>query len=307
MVEGWCDLDHVHSDEVDTRKPPQHGGNLGRGQAAPDRRAGAGGICRIEGVYIEGQVGSGVAQSRTDTLDSRPGPVVMDETRVDPLDPEGWLILDPDTDLNRALGVDQAFPDGLVDDGPMIHPRRVIVFPGVGMRVELQQREWTVLRRMRPQYRQCDRMVPAQCQATTRTGENLRHMALDPTRNLKDLGIVESHVAKIGHGELVQRAEAPTVGWITCHQRRRFAQRSWPEPCARAVRHRLVERNAGHGKIDALQVLGQLAAQEGRDARKDVLVGKTPRVFAGDSDIDFIGGIFKTHVGLPLLFGYEPY
>ena len=60
-VKWWRNLDHVAADHIDPTQSPETGRRLGRGQPAPDRRAGAGRKGRIKAVDVECYVAGIVA------------------------------------------------------------------------------------------------------------------------------------------------------------------------------------------------------------------------------------------------------
>ena len=71
------------------------------------------------------------------------GAHLLDLMAVEDLDAEVLGRMRADADLDRAVGIDDAFADGAADEGAVVDALAVVV-PGVLMRVELHQRQRAV-------------------------------------------------------------------------------------------------------------------------------------------------------------------
>jgi hypothetical protein len=168
------------------------------------------------------------------------------------------------------------------------------------MGVHLDQRQGTVFRGMRAQERQRDGMIAAQRETGRTRVEDGRRMGGDASGHVGGVRIVEGHVAVIEDGEFLQRRHAvPAEGRIDRLQRRGLADRARTQPRAGAVRHRLVEGDAGHRDIDARQVLAVAAAQETGRAGKDVLETQPLQIGPGEGVIDLVLRVFQRHGRAP--------
>ena len=107
-------------------------------RAAANRRTGAGRKAGIQAIDIKGQVDLVIPQQPLGFLGRRLGAVLMDPGRIQNVEAHGVIVGGAQADLHRARRVDDAFPGGMKEHGAMVDPA-VIVRPGVGMGVEVQQ------------------------------------------------------------------------------------------------------------------------------------------------------------------------
>ena len=235
------------------------------------------------------------AQHRPDLCHHRPWPAFMHRPRVDGGDAQRIVVVGANADLNRAFGVDDPAFHRLVEHGAMVDSGKIIIGPGVGMGIEMQQAERAVFLGIGTQDRKADIVIAAQRQAGGPTGQNGADMAGQRIGEIGDLGIIERQIAIVGHGEFAQRVKPPAIGRINRLQGRGFADGTRAKAAAGSVRHRLIERDARHRHIHPAQVLGIAAAQERCRAAKGVFKGQPFEVAAGKGGVNLIFGIFKAH------------
>ena len=240
-----------------------------------------------------------VSDDLPDELRHRLRPLLVHRAGVDDVHAPAVGVRRADADLHRFRGVDQPQLDRLVDEGAVVDPLEIVVGPGIGMGVELDQRQGAVFLGIGLEDREGDEMVAAQGDGADIGGEDPADMRLDQARRLPDLGVIEGHVAVIHDGELAQRVEIPAVGRIVGLQGRGLADRARPEPRAGPVGHGLVEGHARHGEVHAGEVLCVLPPQERGRPREGVLEGKALQVFPREGIVDLRLRILERHRPLP--------
>ena len=126
----------------------------------PDGRAGAGRKGRIQPVDVEAEIDRTPRHPRLELGGNGFGSAGMNLGGIVDMDAEIVLDDGSDADMGRMRHVDQPLPDGGVTERAVVDPGRVVIGPGVGMGIDLDQRERPVFRRMRAQDRQRDGMIP---------------------------------------------------------------------------------------------------------------------------------------------------
>ena len=125
----------------------------------------------------------------------------------------GLVVVGAQADLNRAFRHDDALLGGVKEHGAVVDAA-VFVAPGIGMGIEVNQRQRAVLFRVRPQNRVRDEVVAAHGQR--------RHIVLQNVGDLRGDGVgggfgaagIEQQIAVIDDGDAVEGVEIPgrTVG-----------------------------------------------------------------------------------------------
>jgi hypothetical protein len=120
LVVTGRDFDNVHANQIDIAHRADDLQTLSGGQSARHRRAGAGCKSRIQAVDIKRQVGFVAANNAQDFLDGRLYAVAVYPLRVQDIDAEVVVVEGAYADLHRALGVDDAGLDSLVEHGAVV-------------------------------------------------------------------------------------------------------------------------------------------------------------------------------------------
>ena len=105
-VKGGRYLDNVAANDVDTGNVAQDDRHLGRGQPAPDRRAGAGRIGRIQAVDIKAQINRVIAQDLLDLFGNRRWPLFMHHARIQRVHAQRIFVGGANAHLNRPRRID---------------------------------------------------------------------------------------------------------------------------------------------------------------------------------------------------------
>ena len=138
----------------------------------------------------------------------------------------------------------------------------LVVGPGVGVCVEVDERQRAVLGRVSTQDRVGDEVVAAEGHHLGTVGEDLGAVSFDSLDSVGGMAVVDEAVAVVDHGEVGERVEAEGVGVELGKTRRRRPDGAWAETCAGPVRRRHVERDARHDDVGIGDVAGVAAPQE---------------------------------------------
>ncbi len=147
----------------------------------------------------------------------------------------------------------------------MVEAGRVVdeVRPGVAMAVELDQRQRPVLGDMRLQQRIGDPMVAAERQHGGTGIEDRRGVGDDRAFEGRRQVVVEVAIAGVDHRQRLDHVEPPRERLQLGEAGARLADAARPEPGARPVGCRVVERDAGNDDIGA-GVVGRVRQLEER-------------------------------------------
>ncbi len=295
-IVGRRHLDHIHPHQIDPGKPAQDREGLRAGKPAGHGRAGAGREGRIEAVDIEAEITARIAHDPAHLLGHRGRPRRMHRGCVDDVHAKRIGIGGANADLNRTRRLYQPLLHRLVEHGAVIDPAHVVIGPGIGVGIELDQRKGAVFRRMGPQDGEGDVMIPPKAQRRRTGPDNFCHMGLKHAGKIGNAGIIEGQIAVIDNVQFAHRIHLPAIGRIRGQQSACLADRARTEAGTRTVCHRAVEGDAGHRQIDTLQILGQAAPQEGGHAAEGVFEGKPFQPLAGDRAVHLMFRILKRHV-----------
>ena len=168
-------------------------------------------------------------------------------------------------DLHRRGGVDQTLLRGAPEDRPVGDPGAEVGVPGVGVRVELEQRERTASRGGGAQQRQADRVVAAEA-------EHPPTVVHDRAGRLLDGGVTGLDVDRGRRGvagvcDLRRRERGDRLGVVVGpQQQRRLADRGRAEARSGAEGGRAVEGGAQHRHVGAADGRERRQSREGPDA-----------------------------------------
>ena len=137
-----------------------------------------------------------------------------------------------------------------------------IIWPGIAMRVELDERHRPVFFGMRSQQGISDRVITAQRKQFCTAFQNLIGMGLDCRANSCGVVRVKMNVTVVDDRKSIERVKSKGKGLEFCQLHRRRTDRLWAETTTGAECDRVVERNSGHGHVDAFQIAAVVAAQK---------------------------------------------
>ena len=168
-------------------------------------------------------------------------------------------------DLDGVRRVDDSL-FGRVEKHGAVVDASLAVFPGIRVRVEVDQGQRPVFFVQCPQHRIADEMVAPQGQrhcavrddAAIGLGDFIRHPMRTPR--------IETYVPPVDHVESFARIELPCVGRAPGQRCGGRAYRARTQARAGAIGRGQVERHANHGDIGTCKVLGVAAAQEAQGA-----------------------------------------
>jgi hypothetical protein len=200
--------------------------------------------------------------------------------------------------MHTGRSVDHPGPDRLVEHRPVVDPLHVVVGPGVGMGVEVDEGDGAELLGIGAKDREGDVVVAPEGHRSRPGGKDAPDMGGERVREGRNSGVVEGHVAAVHDLQFLESGKGPAIGRIEGLEARCLADRAGAEAGAGAVRHGLVEWHAGDGEVHPGQVLRIAAAQEARRATEGVFEGQTPPLLARKREIHFLRCIFQRHANL---------
>ncbi len=167
--------------------------------------------------------------------------------------------------LDRAAGIDQAFPGGSGNEGAVVYTA-VVVEPGVLMGVELDERQRPMPRDMRLQERPGDVVVAAEGEQEGTFGNQRRGLALDRRGCLVVVTVVEQAIPIIHHRHLCEEVAVERILRVVVEDRGGAPDRLRSEAGAGSVGCGSVEGDAPDDHICAADVLAEPSAHEGESA-----------------------------------------
>ncbi len=226
-----------------------------RGEAARNRRTGARREGRIEAIDIKRQIGFPAADGLGDLLRHLGGAHLMHLVGIEDTEPECPLAMEcgADADLDRSPRIDDSIADSIVEHGAVIDAVAVIGLD-ISMGIEMHQRQGAMHFGMRLQQGIRDEMVAAEGDEFRPLLDHGQRMVGDRVGNRFLAAPIEETIAIIDDGQRVEGIEHPRPIRPPGMFDRCLADRFGPEAGAGPVAHRLIERDAGDGDIDAGKV-----------------------------------------------------
>ena len=241
------------------------------GRLHPRRRGG------VDEVHVEGQEGRRAACALAHQLRQRRGRqrerLVGGQHPVAELDRladvGGCEQRAAHPDLERARRLDEA----LLDRAPERRAGAVPLAaeesgPGVGVGIEVDQRERAMPAGERAQFRQRHAMVAAEAERHGAVLCDRRDRLLDPLERGFHVARHDRRIAEIGHAQSLEQVDPAAIGVDRAQHDRHRADRIRAEARAGAERRARVRRQADHRGIEPGRIRCERQAHEGRHAAK---------------------------------------
>ena len=235
-------------------------------QAARNRRAGAGGECRIQAVDVEGQVHGPVTHHVPDDPRHFPWRHGVHAGGIQHRHGRSRLALEDraDADLHAGLFDEQAFRQRLGKDDAVVDASFSRSALHIPVRIEMHQRHRAVPLHHGTQHGQRNEVITSEDERHGSCLQNSLDMGARGGSHVLRSAPVPVHVSGIDDPQPVERIEAPRPDRAPIQLQRLLADGARAEPRSGPVGRRHVEWHPGHHHVRLREDVRDRAAHEGR-------------------------------------------
>lgn len=212
----WRHFNDIAAHDVQVSDFPEDTQELQGREAPCHRRPRSGRKSRIEAINIDCEITRPVtdaaANAITDLLDGKiiTGDIVENGHAKRIIHPG------PYTDLNGSACVYDAFSHGFPEHRAMIEEQSVLdrtdIYPRIGMRVELDKRQFAMMLRGSTQQGKCDEMVATQSNKGRSRFDDSHCRGFNARRNREGIGMPEIDITEIDGLHMIERIKAAGIG-----------------------------------------------------------------------------------------------